>query len=318
MQAIAKLVSSIVSNSINPELPKNLHQFIGNQRGKMAPGLKIPVDTEMNVTQRDLHARDIFKWIEKHQGVDWNLFGYATAVRFPDGTLELINGQHRITLVKWMLPDVKEVPAHIIDITDQDYAAKLFSAMNGGSARKLNTEELFWAEVIGKDPYALYVRDQLVKMNLACGKVNEGVGRKQVKYPNFVKCLKMGEDATAKAVELIDSAYPGQGIDDQVLSGVTRLLSLTDYADLGDCDTNIGIQFEQWFTKNLADSHQLSELRFNEYKNTSQWYNGVAYGLAKKFSHYQKRKNRAGINLKVVKAIYEAGINKTESSDNDE
>jgi len=300
----------VVSTSSDTTLPKNLRQFIGSQRGKTAPGDTVSVNTPMNETQRDLHTRDIYKWIEKHQGVDWNLFGYVTVVRFPNSKMEMINGQHRTELVKLVLPEQETVPAHIIDIKDQDYAAKLFAAMNGGSSRKLTTEELFWSEVIGKEPFALYVKEQLEKMNVACGKVNEGEERKQVKYPNYVKCLKMGEEATARAVELIDEAYPDHGVDDQVLSGLTRLLSLKEYESYGDVTTTLGKQFEAWFIKTLADGHQLSELRFNEYKNTSQWYNGVAYGLARKFKHYQTRKNRKSISLKLIKDIYENGITK--------
>lgn len=308
MQNNLKVVSP--SNDTSIDLPKNIKHFVGAQRGVMAPGDRVSVDTPMNITQRGLHRKDIYKWIEKHKGVDWNLFGYVTVVQFPNGDREMINGQHRTDLVKMVLPEQTEVPAHIINIEDQDYAAKLFAAMNGGSSRKLTTEELFWSEVIGKEPFALYVKEQLEKMNLACGKVNEGKGRKQVKYPNFTKCLKMGEDATAVAVSLIDNAYPDQGIDDQVLSGVTRLLSLKEYAEYADSDTTLGKQFEEWFTGSLADNHQLTELRFNLYKNTSQWYNGVAFGLAKKFSHFQKRRNRKSIPISVIKDIYEAGISK--------
>jgi hypothetical protein len=298
----------VVSATNDTELPKTLYQYIGNQKGKKAPGDRVSVDTPMNETQRDLHRKDIFKWIEKHKGVDWNLFGYVTVVRFPNGKLEMINGQHRTDLVKLVLPDEVEVPAHIIDTNDQEYAAKLFAAFNGGSNRKLTAEELFWSEVIGKEPFALYVKDQLVRMNLACGKVNQVKGRKQVKYSNFVKCLKMGDDATARAVDLIDSAYPDLGIDDQVLSGLTRLLSLKEYEVYGDTDETLGKQFEDWFTGSLADNHQITELRFNQYKNTSQWFNGVAYGLCKKFKHYQTRRKCESISTKIMKDIYEAGI----------
>lgn len=314
MQPDLKVVSSS-ANDDTYELPQKLKHFIGSQKGTMAPGDRVSVDTPMNMVQRTLHRKDIIKWIEKHKGVDWNLFGYVTVVQFPNGTREMINGQHRTELVKIVLPDQQEVPAHIIHIDDQDYAAKLFAAMNGGSSRKLTTEELFWSEVIGKEPYALYVKQQLEKMDLACGKVNEGATRKQVKYPNLVKCLKMGEDATAVAASLIDSAYPDKGIDDQVFSGLTRLLSLKEYEDYGDNETILGKQFEEWFTGSLADTHRLTELRFNQYKNTSQWYVGVAYGLAQKFAHYQRQKNRKAVSIKLIKDIYEAGIARNDNDD---
>lgn len=295
-------------------LPKNLQQYVGCQRGNPAPGERISIHTPMNEAQRDLHYRDIHRWIEQHQGVDWNLFGYTTAVQYPNGTLEVINGQHRMELAKLCLPTCDTVPAHIIPVTEPDYAARLFAAFNGVSSRKLTTEELFWAQVIGKDPYALYVQKHLRRMNLSCGRVNEGHNRKSVRYANFVKCLKMSEEATGRAVSLIDCAYPQQGMDDQVLSGVTRLISLKEYRDYGDTTTQMGREFEAWFTEVVADVYQITDLRFNEYKNTAQWYNGVAYGLAQKFKHYQTRHNRKSVSLKVIKSIYEAGFTKSRDS----
>ena len=312
---------SIVKNKSTKEvnevsLPPKFKHYIGNEKGIQAPGDRVSVHTEMNATQRDLHHKDVFSWIEKHKGVDWNLFGYVTCVRFPDSTLEMINGQHRTWLVKKILPDVLEVPAHIIDIEEQDYAARLFAAMNGGSSRRLTTEELFWSEVIGKDPYALYVKDQLVSMGISCGKVNEGAGIKQVKYPNFVKCLRMGDlgvGATRRAVELIDTSYPDNGIDDQVLSGLTRLLSLKEYADFGDTDTKRGQQFEEWFQEIMPNSFPLTALRFNEFKNTSQWYNGVAYGLAKNFKYFLKRSAKEIVDIRIIEEIYKNGINRVDN-----
>jgi len=305
-----------VSNNI--ALPKKLQKYIGQQRGKPAGTHKenvdwIPVNTPMNETQRDLHINDVFKWIEQHKGVDWNLFGYATAVRYNDQSLELINGQHRIELVKMLLPDQMWVPAHIIDISDDhEYAAKLFAAMNGVSSRKLTSEELFWAECISKDPFALYVKTWLERCDIACGKVNGGNKRKNVKHGGFVKCLRMGEEATAKAVELIDAAWPDQGIDDQVLVGLARLLSLDEYSDMAKPETKIGADFEQWFVEQFGMNHRISDARFNEYKNTMQWFNGVAYGIAQRFRHYQKRMHRTSSEripkIELIEKIYKDGI----------
>jgi hypothetical protein len=289
-------------------LPQHLIQYIGRQKGKQAPGDRVSVDTQMNESQRDLHPNDIYKWIENNEGVDWNLFGYTTVIRFPDGSLEMINGQHRTQLVKWILPDVQEVPAHIIDTNDKEYAARLFASMNGVDSRKLTTEELFWAQVIGRDPYALYVQKQLKKMNLACGKVNSSEDRKRVKYGGYTNCLKMGEEATSRAVNLIDRAYPTQGMDDQVLIGLTRLLSIKEYQDLADTTLKIGREFDQWFTNDFADTTMLSDARFPQFKNTTQWYNGVAYGIMSRFRHFQKRKNRTSPGVDTIKRIYNAGI----------
>ena len=295
-----------VSNNI--ALPKKLEKYIGQQRGKPAGTHKenvdwIPVNTPMNETQRDLHINDVFKWIEQHKGVDWNLFGFATAVRYNDQSLELINGQHRIELVKMLLPDQMWVPAHIIDISDDhEYAAKLFAAMNGVSSRKLTREELFWAECISKDPFALYVKKWIETCDVACGKVNEGGNRKQVKYANWEKCLKMNEEATQRSVELLNAAYPDRGLDDQVLSGLTRLLSLKEYGEFGDTNTRLGRAFERWFTEIVPQVMQITQLQYSQYKGNTAWYNGTAYGICQAFLHSQRGKGKLP-SIAVIKKL---------------
>jgi hypothetical protein len=290
------------------KMPKKLEQYIGAIRGDMAPGERIPVDTEMDAAQRDLQIPNIWRYAEKSKGVDWNLFGYATAVRYKDGTLKLINGQHRIELVKYFAPEITEVPAHIIDTNDSRYAAQLFAKMNGTASRSLSSEQLFWAEVIGEEADALFYKSVLERSNLKCGKVNEGNGRKKVKFANFVKAVKMGVDETIRAAELIDYAYPKYGMNDTLLSGMARLFSHSSYEELMDPETKIYKEFEDWFVNILPMVMTIQDLSFREYRNTHQWHDGVAYGLYQKFAHYQRMKGRHCMPVDAIKLNYEKGI----------
>ena len=302
-----------------PKLPKKLEQYLGKVKGTPAAGDRVKLsDLTLAIAQRDLTESDCHKYIEKSRGLDWNLFGHLTVCKMPDGTYELINGQHRMRVAIIIDPSIDEFPAHVIDLSDmtqadaEQEAARLFAKMNGVASRQLNSEQLFWAEVIGQDPQALYIKDVLERANLQCGKVNDTpAGRKKVKYANFVKCVKMGEDATIYAADLINRAYPKAGMNDNLLSGMTRLLSHSSYKELTDPAEQVSEEFEDWFINFVPQLMQISELGFAQYRNTSKWYDGVAYGLYRMFAHYQRNKNRWTPPVEPIEKVYKAGFKET-------
>lgn len=302
-----------------PKLPKKLEQYLGKVKGTPAAGDRVKVsELTLAIAQRDLTESDCHKYIEKSKGLDWNLFGHLTVCKMPNGNHELINGQHRMRVALIVDPFIEEFPAHVIDLSAklqadaEQEASRLFAKMNGVASRQLNSEQLFWAEVIGQDPQALYIKDVLERANLQCGKVNdEPSGRKKVKYANFVKCVKMGEDATIYAADLINRAYPKAGMNDNLLSGMTRLLSHSSYRDLMNPAEKVSAEFEDWFTNYIPDGHQISELGFAQYRNTSKWYDGVAYGLIRKFAHYQRNKNRWHPPVEPMEEVYKKGMKET-------
>ena len=296
------------------KMPKKCQKYIGKVFGQMAPGPRVPVTVEMDRSQRDLEIKNIWKYIERSRGVDWNLFGHVTVAQFPDGSLRMINGQHRTELVKWFAPDIKEVPAHHLDLTHltQDRAeveaARYFAEMNGLSSRSLSSDQLFWSRVIGLEQEALYHKSILERANLSCGKVNDVPGAKKVKYNNFVQSVKMGAEETIRAAELIQTAYPKNEINDVLLSGMTRLFSHSSYTELMDESSPLYAQFEVWFTTFVPQLLTISNLSFRQYRNTHKWHDGVAYGLYKMFAHYQRNKNRWYKPIDAIKQNYEKGI----------
>lgn len=294
-------------------MPKRLEKYIGVVRGQMAPGERISVDTPMDDAQRDLDLRHIWKYVEKSKGIDLNLFGYATAVKDSDGNLKLINGQHRIELIKNFAPSIKEVPAHIIGTDDPKYAAQLFAKMNGVASRNITAEQLFHANCLAEDPDALFYKDVLERSDLACGKVNADKKRKSVKYANFTKAVGMGVDETIRSAELIDLAYPKNAMNDLLLSGMTRLFSFKGYAELMDPGNKIYKEFEDWFVTFLPSFASIDDLNFRETRATNMWHDGVAYGLFQKFAYYQRKNNRWVMPIDNIKQNYEKGI-KTDPS----
>jgi hypothetical protein len=302
------------------ELPDNLKHIIGKSRGKPAPGDRIPVDTPLTDSQRPFYPNEVIKNLESTGLFDWNLFGYATAVRHSDGTLELVDAQHRFSKVKTILPNVTEVPAHIIDTDDPEYVATLFWKLN--ATRHVTREERVWAEVVARNPEALKVKEALELCDLAIGRVNQGLKadgtpRPQIKVANFEKCLKFGLTHTIRASYLIQKYYPKakKGFDQQ-LSGLTRLLSLKSFNSLSNSRLVNGQRFEQWFA-GLPQNLSIGDLKFKQYHNTSNWYNGTAYGMAKKFRRWQSVNGYPLIGLTEITDIYKKGIKSTAMDDDE-
>lgn len=299
-----------------PSIPASIEKYVGCVWGTPAPGDRIPVDTPMHRSQRAYKRQQVYKYIAKVGGLDWNLFGYATAVkRKSDGALAVINAQHRINLVKIVAPWITEVPAHIIEVDDleyETYASKLFTQFNGETSKGLSNEEMFYAKVLALDPEALNIEKILKKCGLSCGQVNADPAHSPVVYANFVKCLKFGELATERAVALMLKGF--KTISDDPLSGLTLLLSLDDYKNLANPATKIGQDFEEWFTLAIPMFHDLNDLKFKKYRNNPNYSKGIAYGLLKSFAKYQRKHSRtAPPSISTIKRIYEQGFKKEDS-----
>ena len=297
-----------------PSLPKSVEKYIGHEWGEWAPGDRIPVDTPLASCQRPYKARNVYKYIAEVKGLDRHLFGYATAVkRKSDGKLALINGQHRINLVKIVSPTTTEVPAQVIEVDDADfesYSSLLFQQSNGKVSKGLSNEELFKSSVLAKDAYALYVEGILKKCDLSIGEVNASPTTLPVVYAGFAKCLKLGETETVRAVELLKAGF--NTVADDPLHGLVFLFSLTEYADLGNPKKAVGQHFEQWLTKAVPMFHGINDLKFKKYRQGA-WEKGIAYGLAQSFAKFQRNKGLSAPGIGPIKKLWKAGFDEEDS-----
>lgn len=296
--------------------PASVEKYIGKITGTPANGDRIPVDTPMHISQRAYKKQNVFKYIAKVGGLDWNLFGYATAVkRRSDGSMAVINGQHRINLVKVVAPWVTEVPAQVIEVDDleyETYASELFSQFNGETSKSLTNEELFHSKVLALDPDSLHMKQVLEDLGLSCGTVNASATNHPVVYATFVKCLALSEQATRRAVELMKAGF--KTVADDPLHGLVFLLSHVDYKEFGDPKTNMGKSFEDWFTKGVPMMHSIQDLKFKKFRNNPSWQKGIAYGLVMSFVKFQRNGKRPAPKIKTIKAIYESGFKKEDDS----
>ena len=292
-----------------PQLPENLEKYVGVIRGIPAPGKQVPVNIPLHEAQRPISRSALFAHIDKVKGFDWNLFGYITVVYNPKtDTYKVLDGQHRLAKAR-LLTDVKDVPALVIETDDPIYESKLFAYYNGLATKNLTREELYKAEVLAMDSKALYFKDVIESANLSIGEINAGPKNTAVKYANFEKCMRMGEEETkaAAAYMRIAMGFP-QKIHDQVFSGLTKLLQL--YPELMS-NRNIATQFKDWFTDKLPMAGQtMADLKYEDYRR-GQWHDGIAYGLAQDFNKAQAR--NGGMKL----AIHKAKNNWLKSTDSD-
>ena len=60
---------------------------------------------------------------------DWNLFGVISCVQYPDGTIEVVDGGHRLYLVQKYLPHQQTVPAIILPVKNRSRLLKLMLSM---------------------------------------------------------------------------------------------------------------------------------------------------------------------------------------------
>jgi hypothetical protein len=271
---------------------KSLPLFGAPPRGVMAGYERVSVNAPMAIAQRPFHPKNVRKNIIKTKGqIDWNLFGVATAVRNKKtGETCIINGQHRISLIKTLDPSIKDVPAHIIEEDDEVYVAKLFGYMNGGASDAVTREERLWADIVAQDPQALNIERILVKCGLGCGIVNEldskGNRNIQVNVAGFEKCIAIGEDETIRALALIRKAYPQEkkNIDQQLL-GLTTFLGIREYDKIMDPTTKLSQRFDEWFINVVPQSLSFDKgLKFFANRNWApSWEDAIAYGIAKKF-----------------------------------
>jgi hypothetical protein len=151
----------------------------------------------------------------------------------------------------------------------------------------------------------------LEDLGLSCGTVNAKPNTHAVVYATFAKCLKLGEQPTRRAVELMKKGF--KTVADDPLHGLVFLLSHPDYAEMGDAKTKMGKDFETWLTQAVPMFHSLSDLKFKQYRQNPSWQKGIAYGLVKSFAKFQRNQSKSAPAIKPIKDIWESGFKKEDS-----
>jgi hypothetical protein len=281
------------------ELPKYLEEYRGIQIGTPAAGDKVSVKVSPHECQREFVSGVLSKYIEKGKGLDWDLFGHITVVRYPDGSMEHVDGGHRLRLVQALLPELKEVPAHIIDVQPCDAITKppkIFAYLNGELTKRVSNEDRFRSLVLAQDSDALDALKWLKRAELYCGRVNQETGKQKVKYRTFTKCLDLGKKQTVEASLLIQNHYDRW--NDAVFHALVFLMTRPEVKDhFADVNSNTFRDFCEFFRVS-SDIRGIKDWRMLDYREqVSQWELGTAYGIWKSFCHWAKKQGLKAYKL---------------------
>jgi len=292
--------------------PRDIQPYVGVTFGSKPTITEISLsDIDLDESQRYYNENNAKNYIKYVKGFDWNLFGVPTVVKYPDGTFKCVNGQHRIEILKMLLPGVDKIDVHLIDFSQLSEkqatvkSALLFSNTNGRTISKVKAEELFWADVVAEDSDALHLQDVLMACGFSCGKVNfVPSATKSVKFANFKKCVDLSEEATIYAAKLIEDTWPEERkFNDILFIGLVRLFTTPGYESLMDPSTTCGAEFEQWFLNLGVLGINGKTLRFMNYRENGDWAKGAAYGI---FSMYKDVSKKCTIAEKTLKEIYQS------------
>lgn len=298
-----KFIDEIRDITVPKKYEKYINNIVAGNSNKTVES--VPLD-KLNLPpeQRDFHLADIYRNIERKGGIDYNLFGIPTIRRKPS-TQELTvqNGQHRIIKQILFNPQQTHVVAEIIDIEDDAQAAEYFADVNALAIRKLNSEEIFWAQVLAGDKTALFHRSILELADVSIGKVNQAPGKKHLRYVNFIKAVNHSVEGTVYAIELLKAAYPKREIKNVTMAALALLFSIPEYKNLMDENTRIGKLFQEWFMS--VSKHGYDTFDYNQYRDGSLWHYGIAYGIYRNFAKYARDEINGVPSAKTIKDLYE-------------
>jgi hypothetical protein len=164
----------------------------------------------------------------------WVALGVLIVARRPDGSLWVMDGQHR-KLASDKRADVHTLPCLIFDATDRTYEARAFLDINTGR-RPMSTLDRFKSLVMAADSHALAAK-QLV----------EADGYKFASHGDFsLKCVgavmsavRLDPASAQVAWRLCVALYEGQQVQEQIFKGLFQLerhLLRADYGSLADAN----------------------------------------------------------------------------------
>lgn len=271
---------------------RQLARYRGRTRGQICPVeiLKI-ADLKLDSCQRMLDQGHAWRCVKKDGGINWHKFQPLDVVRKSTGQLTVINGQHRLEMLRMVLPDQETVQCRVIDTDDEREAAQYFADFNARGIKKVGDTDLLWAEIIAEDPKALKILRSLEKMHLSTGRINWQETTLSIDLASLRRCLQWGSAETERAVNLYKQAWPGERvINGDVLTGLVRLLTFNHYQKDLALTEQYGRDFDQWFVATFQHL-SINRAKYTEYRNAKAgWYDGVAWGLLEDFTQSQFNK----------------------------
>lgn len=143
---------------------------------------------------------------------DWTLFHPLTVARRPDGSLWVVDGQHRLSAAR-LRGDLYDIPCVVSAYSDRADEAASFVAMNV-QRRPLTALELFRAALAAGDASAGEVMALMTMNGLSLAAHSNYTTWKPGQISNIggiLKChRRYGSAVTARALDVLARAFSGQ------------------------------------------------------------------------------------------------------------
>lgn len=286
-------------------------------KGTMAEAIHyVPVDLKAIEAQRETKTSRIKKYIKEAKHFDWDLFGIITVAEIDElqGERRVVDGGHRLAMVKEYLPQVTEVPANIIKMKTEAEAAKLFHRFNGTSSAQVSNEERFVARVLGEDVLALETASVLESLGLKIiGNQETGTyagaeSGRSIKISMFEKIYNKFPHLVEIAVPMINEAwddFDNTSISPMLLEGIVYMLHTIEQ----ECDSKTAVDrfvpyFGKWLKVVASTGKPQRKMTYPDLRKDNHYGYSIAKGLYDEYQDYLKARFCEGKSPIIGTAMY--------------
>jgi len=309
-----------LKGSIDPKIIlKYKDQTIGTPQVSQE---SVSIDTPCYKNNRSSDANKLQQYIVENGGFDWRLYASPVVGRLPDGTLRVIDGEHRFNMAK-IFTNRSELPVVIVEFDNEKQMSDAFWKKNGGFTTKVTNETQLISQWHADSPYARKLGDILKDVGVVVAEavdnyVPDTIKSKwkiKVRALESVKKISKDLDAIKKAVKLFKDSFhkltlkSGNNhieITGQMIQALVYIYSFKEYAQwMNDNPT----AFADWF-KGMTKHKQSPKKHLYEvehpHERMEQRYLGTAYGLLKDCFADLRLDSKDVPSIKIMETAYRA------------
>jgi hypothetical protein len=180
--------------------------------------------------QRHCIRQWLVDWIAAH--FDPNALGFIFVARRTDGSLWVVDGQHRLLAVEKL--GWTHVDCEVFDSQGRRHEAVLFRERNGDRA-KVSSLEMFKAGVTGRDPEAVAILATVEEQGYKIGKTGGGRDDKMIECVGTLQSIYRagGCDLLRTVLRIINAAWPFRaGYKTECLAGLAHFIQhVVEYSE---------------------------------------------------------------------------------------
>lgn len=194
------------------------------------PGKLIYVNKDqLNVDQTYQRPLNDGKRLRIASNFNWAAFGVLLCARRPDGSLWVMDGQHRLSAAK-SRSDVEQVPCIVFEFGGNIMDEATDFLVANKDRKPLTGFDSFRAMIVAGDPISLQVQELVHASGRIIDDVNPAESVKCVK--SMYTCVQANAGAMRRIWPVIVELCTGRGIDNRLVQGMHWLETrLVDEAD---------------------------------------------------------------------------------------